>query len=53
MGQCYNHLNASEREEISRDIALGCSCRAIDRQLRRGLRALGDNQPARLSAVMN
>lgn len=35
MGQCYNHLNASEREEISRGIALGCSCRAIARQLRR------------------
>jgi transposase, IS30 family len=35
MGCCYNHLSAVEREEISRGLALGHSCRAIGRQLGR------------------
>ena len=37
MGQCYMHLSAAEREEISRGIALGCSCRAIAQQLQRNV----------------
>ncbi len=37
MGQCYMHLSAAEREEISRGIALGFSCRAIARQLERSV----------------
>ena len=37
MGQCYNHLSAAEREEISRGLALGWSCRAIARGLQRNV----------------
>jgi len=35
MSQCYMHLSAAEREEISRGLALDCSYRAIARKLRR------------------
>ena len=37
MDQCYTHLSAAEREEISRGIALGFSYRAIARQLHRNV----------------
>jgi IS30 family transposase len=37
MDQCYTHLSAGEREEISRGIALGFSYRAIARQLHRNV----------------
>lgn len=37
MGQCYRHLSAVEREEISRGVALGCSYRAIALQLQRSV----------------
>ena len=37
MGQCYSHLNAAEREEISCGLALDWSCRAIARQLQRNV----------------
>lgn len=40
MGQCYNHLSAAEREEISRGLALGCSCRAIARGLQRNVSSI-------------
>lgn len=37
MGQYYSHLNATEREEISRCLALGWSYRAIARALQRNV----------------
>lgn len=33
MGRCYSHLSSCEREEISRALALGRSCRSVARQL--------------------